>query len=70
MTYRDVTRKLAVLGCHEVPRTGGGSHRKWFNPATNQGTTVPDWGGRDLKQGTIRGCVRQLGLDWNEFKRA
>jgi mRNA interferase HicA len=70
MTYREVARKLASLGCHELPRTGGGSHRKWRNPNTNRITVVPDWGGDDLKSGTIRGVVRQLGLAWDEFQQA
>ncbi len=67
MTYREVARKLAALGCLERPRMGGGSHRKWHNPATNRSTVVPDWGGRDLKQGTVRAAVRQLGLEWTAF---
>ena len=70
MTYREVSRKLAQLGCEELPRRGGGSHRKWFNPSTQRGTVVPDWGGRDLKTGTIRAAVRQLGLAWPDFERA
>jgi predicted RNA binding protein YcfA (HicA-like mRNA interferase family) len=70
MTCRDVARKLTSLGCQEIPRSGDGSHRKWHNPETNAGTIVPDWGGRDLKSGTIRGAVRQLGISWDEFKKA
>jgi mRNA interferase HicA len=70
MTYREVAKKLASLGCRELLRTGDGSHRKWLNPATNNLTVVPDWGGDDLKLGTIRAAVNQLGLDWDEFKRA
>lgn len=70
MTYREVARKLAGVGCGELPRRGGGSHRKWFNPATNHSTVVPDWGGRDLKPGTVRAVVRQLGLDWDKFTAA
>ena len=70
MSYRDVERRLRKLGCHERPRTGGGSHRKWHCPATGQSTVVPDWGGRDLKDGTVRAAVRQLGLDWDDFMRA
>jgi mRNA interferase HicA len=31
---------------------------------------VPDWGGDDLKLGTIRAAVRQLGLDWAAFEAA
>lgn len=70
MRYRDVSRKLLSLGCQELPRRGGGSHRKWFNPAAQRGTVVPDWGGRDLKPGTLRAAVRQLGLEWEAFEKA
>ncbi len=70
MKYRDVTRKLKALGCQELPRRGGGSHRKWFNPETQQATVLPDWGSRDLKLGTVRAAIRQLGIDWNVFDGA
>lgn len=70
MTYREVARKLTHLGCRERPRRGPGSHRKWFNPVNQRVTVVPDWGGRDLKLGTIRAAIRQLGVDWDEFKNA
>jgi predicted RNA binding protein YcfA (HicA-like mRNA interferase family) len=68
MIYREVVRKLKKLGCTELPRTGGGSHRKWLNPVNERITIVPDWGGRDLKLGTIRAAVRQLGIEWDEFR--
>ena len=70
MRYREVDRKLRRLGCHEVPRSGGGSHRKWTDAAGDRSTVVPDWGGRDLKSGTVRAAVRQLGLGWDAFDRA
>jgi mRNA interferase HicA len=70
MTYREVGRKLRQLGCQEISRRSGGSHRKWMNPATGQATTVPDWGAKDLKLGTMRAIVRQLGLDWQAFESA
>ena len=31
---------------------------------------MPDWGSRDLKIGTLRSAIRQLGLDWQEFQDA
>ena len=31
MKYREVARKLTLLGCQEGERRGGGSHRKWYN---------------------------------------
>jgi predicted RNA binding protein YcfA (HicA-like mRNA interferase family) len=49
MKYREVARKLTALGCEELPRKGGGSHRKWHNPVTQRSTVVPDWGSKDLK---------------------
>ena len=67
MIYREIAGKLNRLGCQEIKRPGGGSHRKWFNPATNGGTVIPDWGRRDLKIGTLRGSIRQLGIDWSRF---
>ena len=70
MRYREVSRKLTALGCLEQDRRRGGSHRKWFNPNSNQASVIPDWGGRDLKTGTIRNAVRQLGIDWQDFLRA
>ena len=70
MKYREVAKKLASLGCRELPRSSDGSHRKRLNPATNDITIMPDWGGDDLKLGTVRAAIRQLGLDWDDFKRA
>lgn len=70
MKYRDVARKLRSLGCQELSRRGSGSHRKWYNQATDRIAPLPDWGGKDLKVGTVRAVVRQLGLDWQAFLKA
>lgn len=68
MIYREIARRLTALGCQEIPRKSGGSHRKWFYPTTGRATVVPDWGSRDLKMGTVRSALRQLGIDWEAFK--
>jgi predicted RNA binding protein YcfA (HicA-like mRNA interferase family) len=70
VTYREAVRKPRSLGCHELPRRSGGSHRIWHNPATGTAATVPDWGARDLRLGTLRAAIRQLGLDWQDFEQA
>ena len=49
MNYREVAKKLSRLGCEEILRRGGGSHRKWFNLVTQKATVIPDWGGLILK---------------------
>lgn len=70
MKYREAAQKLRALGCEEIPRPGGGSHRKWHNPANGRITSVLDWGTKDLKFGTLRAIVRQLGLEWKAFEQA
>ncbi|HSX81970.1 MAG TPA: type II toxin-antitoxin system HicA family toxin [Candidatus Saccharimonadia bacterium] len=70
MIYREVATKLHRLGCDEEPRRGGGSHRKWRNPTTGQRTSLPDWGPKDLKIGTLHAAVRKLGLTWHAFEEA
>ena len=70
MTYREVTRRLVALGCEERVRRGRGHTGSRFNPRSQRGTVVPDWGSRDLKTGTIRNVVSQLGLDWQDFVNA
>ena len=70
MRYREAARKLRKLGCEEIPRRRGGSHRLWHNPATDALVPLPDWGRKDLKLGTLRGVIRQLDLDWEAFKNA
>ncbi|MCK9462268.1 MAG: type II toxin-antitoxin system HicA family toxin [Proteobacteria bacterium] len=70
MKYREAAGGLRRLGCEELPRRSGGSHRKWHNPRTGKATVVPDWGAKDLKSGTLRGIVQQLGIEWNDFENA
>ena len=68
MNYRELSRKLINLGCHEIPKRSRGSHRKWTNPNTGRSSVIPDHGGSDLGTGIIRAIIKQLGIDWNNFK--
>jgi len=65
-----VAAKLRRLGCVEAPSRSAGSHRKWWNPLTRRGSVLPDWGGNDLKLGTVRAAVGQLGIGWHDFEQA
>ncbi len=68
MKYREVAQKLRELGCVHVRNRG--SHRIWENPKTGEGAPLPDWGGRDIKLGTLRAALRQLGIEWDDFQKA
>ena len=43
-----------LIGYGIIPKMGKSLH--W-----------PDWGAKDLKLGTLRAVIRQLGLDWQDF---
>jgi predicted RNase H-like HicB family nuclease len=58
---------LLAAGLCEEGRQAKGSHRYWLNPETNQVTTIPDWGSRDLASGTVRAIIRQLGISRKDF---
>jgi mRNA interferase HicA len=68
--YREVDERLSKLGCVEISRRGSDSHRKWYNPKLNAKAIVPDWGSKDLRLGTLRSIVKDLGFDWEEFNKA
>jgi hypothetical protein len=67
MIYREAARKLAALGCREVPRRGGGSHRKWQNPVPppggGEGGCVPVWWAILVRR-TVTVPVVPLGFDY------
>ncbi len=69
MTYRELTRKLRRLDC-QFDRQGRGDHEIWANARTQYTTSIPNWGGRDLKIGTIRAILRDLGISRDEFEQA
>ena len=69
MTYREITRKLRRLGCR-FDRQGRGDHEIWINADSGARTTIPNWGGRDLRIGTIGAILRDLGITREEFERA
>jgi predicted RNA binding protein YcfA (HicA-like mRNA interferase family) len=56
MRYRELAKRLRRLGCEEL-REGKGSHKVWRNPANGKTTAVPDWGSRDLAQGTVGAII-------------
>ena len=68
MKYRQFSKKLKSLGCQEIPSRGKGSHRMWLNPNTDQSAVIPYPGRKDLKTGTMRSVIRQLGIEWREFQ--
>ena len=63
--YREIIRRLKHFG-FVFDRQAAGSHEIWFNPATNQYTTIPNHSG-NMPQGTLRAIIRQAGLTVDDF---
>lgn len=66
--YRDIARKLKVLG-FVFDRQAAGSHEIWFNPTTKRYTTVPNHSG-DMPEGTLRAVLKQAGVETEDFLAA
>ena len=69
MNYRELTRKLRVLGC-EFDRQAKGDHEIWIRTAAGVRTAIPNWGSRDLRPGTIGAILRDLSITRIELDRA
>lgn len=69
MKYRELKKRLKQFGCNEVPVKKTGSHRIWENPSTQKETVIPDWGSKDLKKGTLRNIIKQLGINYKDFRK-
>jgi predicted RNA binding protein YcfA (HicA-like mRNA interferase family) len=64
--YREIAKRLRELGC-EYARPGAGSHHIWHNASLDRYTTIPDWGRKDIKPGTLRQILRDLGISREAF---
>ena len=63
--YRDIIKKLKKLG-FVLDRQAAGSHEIWYNPETENYTTIPNHSG-DLPEGTVRAILKQTGISPDDF---
>lgn len=64
-SYNDLVKKIKIIG-FVFDRHAKGSHEIWYNPINKRRTTIPNHPG-DLKTGTLRGILHQIGLSPEEF---
>jgi predicted RNA binding protein YcfA (HicA-like mRNA interferase family) len=67
LSYRETVRRLRALG-FVFDRHAKGSHEIWWNPTTRKRTTLVNHPG-DIPEGTLRGTLRQGGIEADEFLR-
>ncbi|MCF6263078.1 MAG: type II toxin-antitoxin system HicA family toxin [Xanthomonadales bacterium] len=66
--YRQIIKKLKKLG-FVFDRQAAGSHEIWFNPTSQNYTTIPNHPG-DMPEGTLHAIVKQAGITVNTFLQA
>lgn len=59
--YKQLSKKLRKMGFH-LYRQGKGSHVLWVNDETGAFVALPNHGGKDIRRGTLRSIVKQIGL--------
>ncbi|MGH9856283.1 MAG: type II toxin-antitoxin system HicA family toxin [Acidobacteriota bacterium] len=48
-------------------RQAAGSHEIWFHPKTQRSVTIPNYGGKDFKKGTLASMIKDTGLSRKAF---
>lgn len=65
MSYRELTKRLKRFG-FRFYRQGKGSHELWVRDEDGKVVPVPKTN-KDVKKGTVRAIIRQIGVDFEEF---
>ena len=66
LSYRELTRRLRKLGFHFY-RHGKGSHELWVRDTDGKVVPVPHHRGKNIRKGTVRAIIREVGASLTEF---
>ncbi len=65
LSYKELTARLKKYG-FRFYRQGKGSHELWVRDDDGKVVPVPRTN-KDIKKGTVRAIIRQIGVDFEEF---
>ena len=68
LKYEEVVKKLKKLG-FRFYREGRGSHQLWVRDTDGKVIPLPKRKGKDLKKGTLRAIIREIGISPEEFMK-
>lgn len=66
LSYRDITRRLRKLD-FRFYRQGKGSHELWVRDSDGLVIPVPHYRGKNIRKGTVRAIIREIGVSVDEF---
>jgi predicted RNA binding protein YcfA (HicA-like mRNA interferase family) len=64
LKYKDVIKKIRKLG-YSFRRATGGSHEIWWHEKSKKTSVIPHH--REIKSGTIKSIIKQIGISSNNF---
>lgn len=64
LSYREVIKKARKAG-FAFRRNTGGSHEIWWNEKTQKTCVIPHH--REIKSGTIKSIITQMGISESKF---
>jgi len=64
LLYREVIKKARKAG-YTFRRNTGGSHEIWWNEQTKKTCVIPHH--REIKSGTIKSIIEQMGISESKF---
>ncbi|MCI0697597.1 type II toxin-antitoxin system HicA family toxin [candidate division KSB1 bacterium] len=66
LSYQEVIQRLRKLGFHFY-RHGKGSHELWVRDTDGRVVPVPHHRGKNIRKGTVRTIIREVGVSVDEF---
>ena len=66
LSFREITRRLRKLG-FRFYRHGKGSHELWVRDVDGRVVPVPRHQGKNIRKGTVRAIIREVGVSVGEF---
>ena len=66
LKYNELTSKLKKFG-FRFYREGKGSHELWVRDEDGKVIPVPKHKGKDIKKGTIKAIINEIGISLEEF---
>ena len=66
LSYRELTRRLRKYG-FRFYRHGKGSHELWVRDTDGKVVPVPHHRGKNIRKGTVRAVIREVGVSLTEF---
>ncbi|MEO8231068.1 MAG: type II toxin-antitoxin system HicA family toxin [Ignavibacteriota bacterium] len=68
LSYQEITIRLKKFG-FRFYRQGKGSHELWVRDVDGKAVPVPHYRGKNIRKGTVRAIINEIGVPVQEFMK-